>query len=131
MPRAVLLYDGACAFCRKSAARLARRCGEAIELRALQDALRDDPRLAAAEIEQGVRLVESDGRMHVGAGAILRALELAGRWRAAAALYRRAGWFRALAEALYRFVARRRRRECDESCTTATPPQGSSAARRD
>lgn len=120
-PRAVLVYDGGCAFCRKWAARIEARCAPAVAIRTFEDAQREDPRWAGADLDAGVRLLLADGQVHVGAAAILRALELGGRWRVAAWLYRRVRLFRVASDRVYRFVARRRKRDCGTSCGAAAP----------
>ncbi len=73
---AVMLFDGACGFCKYWIERWQARTGERIEYHAYQDAASRYPEIAAPEFERAVQLVESNGRVTSGADAVFRALEL-------------------------------------------------------
>jgi predicted DCC family thiol-disulfide oxidoreductase YuxK len=106
----VLIYDGDCGFCRYWLARVRRHVGERMEYIAFQDPqvpLRF-PDLSIKRLKESVHFVASDGKVHHGARAVFEALALGGmklpirayRWIPGGAL---------LSEAVYRFVARRRK----------------------
>jgi len=108
-PSDVLLYDGACALCRRSAAALLRRVPrgslEAVSFRE-PGVLDRFPGLGRESCERALQVVRSDGRVFSGAEAVVQALRR-----------RPAGWLlkayylpglRQAAEAAYSAVAGRR-----------------------
>ncbi|MDH3196837.1 MAG: alpha/beta fold hydrolase [Candidatus Krumholzibacteria bacterium] len=107
--RPVLVYDGACAFCRRALERIRRRAGDRIEYAPYQEAAARFPSIPRREFERAVQLVDLDGTATAGAEAILRAYALSGR-RAGLWMYRHFPGFRWMAERIYDWVARYRGR---------------------
>lgn len=105
----VILYDGACALCRRAARRLARSLPSPTATRSFREAgaLRRFPRLDVAAAESAIQLVREDGMVFAGAEALVQALR--GRWYGR--LLRVYYWVplvRRAADAGYAWVARRR-----------------------
>jgi predicted DCC family thiol-disulfide oxidoreductase YuxK len=77
LPHAIVLYDGACAFCVRSVQRLRRFVPRAaIEYRSFRDegALDGLAGVSAEACDRALHLLEVDGRVFVGAEAIVRVL---------------------------------------------------------
>lgn len=108
----VVLFDGHCPFCTAQAARLRgwSANGAAIETVDFQrdGALERFPTLTHAECMAAMRLVAPDGRIFAGAEAVARLL--ATRWYGIVAFVYYVPIVRALCEALYAAVAKRRYR---------------------
>lgn len=104
----VLLYDGACRLCRRTAARISPLLpGDTATLSFREaGALRRFPRLDVAACESAIQLVRKDGVVFAGAEALVQALR--GRWygRMLRAYYLPP--IRRAADALYGAIARRR-----------------------
>lgn len=108
----VVIYDGDCAFCRESVERLKRRdVAGVFEFTPWQaDHIEDRfPQLRSASLDEGMRLIEPDGSVYVGADAAHRIARELPRWRRFAWLYRLPGmsW---LARKVYAWIAARRHR---------------------
>jgi predicted DCC family thiol-disulfide oxidoreductase YuxK len=123
--RDVLLYDGACTFCTRWAARLLRWL-PAGEIDALSfrepGALARFPGVSAERCERALQLVRADGRVFEGAEGLVQALRRR-RWGLFARAYYAPG-IRQLADAAYRLTARNRFRlggGCAGAC--AAPPR--------
>ena len=106
--RALLIFDGDCAFCRRWVARWQRVVGDRVEPVPSQ---RDDlavrfPELTRAQLDSAVHFIEPDGRVTRGAEAVFRSL--AGVWRWPLWLYEHLPGCAAFSEFTYRFVARHR-----------------------
>ena len=104
---AVLLYDGACAFCAYWVRYWARLGGADIRFSPFQQDTELAARIGEAECRAAIQLVEPDGLHSAGAAAAFRVLALAGMpllW----CLYRRMAVFRRVTEGVYRAVANRR-----------------------
>lgn len=110
MDRPVLIFDGACGFCRRSVGRARRITGDRIEYLAQQDAAcaRRFPQLEGERLAESVHLVECDGRVSRGARAMFRAVAVNPRWSWLLRRYERWVWFARSSEAIYRWVARHR-----------------------
>lgn len=104
----LMLWDGDCGFCKRSAQRLQRRTGDQIDYAAYQTMLARFPEIPEAELEKAVHLVEPDGGIYHSAEAIYRALAHAPGWRWTNRLYEKSSLFRALSEWGYRRVANNR-----------------------
>lgn len=104
----VLLYDGACRLCVDSAGRLARALPNSTDTRSFRDldALRSFPGLDPSRCELALQLVREDGTVFEGVEAIVQALRR--RWYGPALLAYYLPGVRAIADAAYRAVARRR-----------------------
>ncbi|MBI3099889.1 MAG: DUF393 domain-containing protein [Planctomycetes bacterium] len=113
----VLLYDGHCAFCRREAARLERWGGGRLRVRSFRDpgVLDPYPGITPAACEQAMQTVESDGRVRVGADAIVRVLSLQPLLAPVGWLYRVPG-LRQFADLAYQLVARNRFRLFGTNC---------------
>jgi predicted DCC family thiol-disulfide oxidoreductase YuxK len=107
--RDVLLYDGACAFCSRWAARLLRWLPagsvEALSFRE-PGALERFPGVTPERCERALQLVRADGRVFQGAEAAVQALRHR-RWGRLAFAYYLPG-ARQAADAVYRLAARNR-----------------------
>ena len=116
--RPVVLYDGACPFCRTQVARLLRWVGpDAIEALDLNDASVASrfPGLSREALLAAMHLVEPDGRVFTGFHAVVRAVRSRPVLGRVALLYYVPG-IRQLAELLYRAVAKRRVRQLSGKC---------------
>lgn len=123
-PPLVVVYDGACRFCRAQMGWIARRAAAGdFEFVPSQSAelLTRFPQLRGEEFNAGLRLVAADGGVQRGADAVYRIARRLRGWRWVALLYRVPGltW---LARRAYALVAARRYRlagRCAESCAVA------------
>ncbi len=126
----VLVYDGECNFCRRSVDRIRRRDRQALfeyVPRQTPGVEERFPRLAEGDFNTGVRLIEPDGSIHVGADAIYRVARRLSPWRFVAWIYR-VPILTQIFRWMYAWVARNRYRlagRC-ESGSCAIP--GASAA---
>ena len=118
-PRSVLLYDGACPFCRRTSARLLKwtKPGAVTPVDFnLPGALEPYPSITLDDCMHAMHFVTPDGRVYRAFEAGVRALMTRPWIRPIAALYYLPG-LRQLCEAIYRQIARRRTRCTDESCS--------------
>jgi predicted DCC family thiol-disulfide oxidoreductase YuxK len=106
--RALLIYDGDCAFCRYCVDYARALNTGVLDFEPLQDAAVRYPEIPESEFRRAVFLIEAGGRTHAGAAATFRALALL-RHPLAWWLYRWLPGFSRCAEAAYRFVAAHRR----------------------
>ncbi|MGH7162892.1 MAG: lipase maturation factor family protein, partial [Planctomycetota bacterium] len=104
MDAPVLLYDGACGFCRRSVERMRARTGDRVSYEPYQTAAARFPEVPVQECRRAIQLIEADGSRAQAADAFFRALAHGGK-RSGLLLYRRLPGFALLAEALYRLVA--------------------------
>ncbi len=104
----VLLFDGACAFCRRRVDGLRARVGDAVAFEPYQRASWSG--IPEADLAREVHFVDGNGEVSKGAEAILRARAAARRGSALLWMYRRLPGFAAISEAVYAWVARRRGR---------------------
>jgi predicted DCC family thiol-disulfide oxidoreductase YuxK len=121
VPRAVVVYDGACAFCRRQVDWIRARSGDQFEFVPRQDPalLARFPALNHAGLESGMRLVLPDGAVAVGADAVYQIARRLRGWRWPALAYRVPG-LNLLARSAYAWIAKNRYRfaHCsDDSCT--------------
>jgi predicted DCC family thiol-disulfide oxidoreductase YuxK len=105
----VLLYDGACAFCRRAAGTLARSLPHETATSSFRDpgALGRFPGLDATRCESALQLVRKDGAVFSGVEALVQSLRR--RWYGPLLRAYYLPGLRSLADAIYRAVARRRR----------------------
>ena len=106
--RPLLVYDGACNFCRRWIERWRARTGSAVDYEPYQEAAGRYPAIAEETFKQSVVLILPDGTMVTGARAVLATLTLAGKGRWSMALYERVPGFAPAAEMAYGFIARNR-----------------------
>ncbi len=108
--RTLLLYDGECRFCRRSALMMAHGAGERVRILPAQSGAGTSYGICADRRPNEVTLIENNGKILHGAAAIFRLMNLQGS-RAGELLwwfYRKVGIFRAFAEWGYRIIARMR-----------------------
>ncbi len=106
--RPLLIYDGDCAFCVCSIARLRKLTGNAIAYRPYQEAADGFPGISIEEFRRAVQLIGSDGKVSSGAEASLLALAAAPRHGIWIKLYRSLPGFAWCAESVYAFVSTHR-----------------------
>lgn len=108
--RPLLLYDGACAFCRRQARRLETVTRGDVAIAPYQEAAGAFPQIPPEEFEKRVYLIDAAGRVYAGAHAVYKALATRRSRRASLWCYEHVPGFAAVAEWGYRFVARHRGR---------------------
>ena len=108
--RSVIVYDGACAFCRRQVARI-RDCerGSSFEYlpRQTPGIEKRFPRLAEGDFNSGMRLISPGGQIFVGADAVYEVVRALPGWRRFAWLYRLPA-VHALARRAYTWIAAHR-----------------------
>jgi len=113
----VLIYDGDCRFCTRSAKRWERSAGGRIDFIPSRDpqVRQRFPEIPAREYELWVILIERDGKVYRGAEAVFRARAANGNgwllW-----MYEKIPGFRSLSERGYRMIAERRHCRSKQSC---------------
>jgi len=123
-----VIYDGECAFCRRSVERIRRLDRrDRFEYVPSQspDLLARFPQLARHDLNSGMRVVLPGGTAHAGADAVYQIARRLPRTAWFAWLYRVPG-ARWLARRAYAWVAARRHRfalQCDDSCRADGPPR--------
>jgi len=117
----VVLYDGACPFCRRSAAALLRLAeGDLVSVSFREPgALGRFPGVDPAACERALQLVRADGRVFAGAEGVVQALRRRPLGWALRAYY--LPGLRRAADAVYAAVARRRLR-LGEGCGAGGEP---------
>ncbi|HUL51907.1 MAG TPA: lipase maturation factor family protein [Opitutaceae bacterium] len=106
--RPLLLYDGACTFCRRWIDRWQAAAGDRLDLVPAQAVADQYPEIPAADFDRAVQLIDTAGLVSSAAGAIFRARALALRRTWLLAAYERLPGFAPVAEAVYRLVANHR-----------------------
>jgi lipase maturation factor 1 len=104
----VMLYDGGCAFCGRWVQRWRHSTGDAIDYQPYQEAAARFPQIAPDAPGRAVHLIEPDGRVTRGAGAVFRAWALANHRRWPWWLYQKFTAFAAVSEGVYAVVAAHR-----------------------
>ena len=107
----LVIIDGDCGFCRRTAERMREITGERVDYAPSQEVGGDFPSILPEEFTREVKLVEPDSRITGGAEAVCRMLFVGGKspwsgfplWS-----YRKVPGARRAAEAGYRFVAEHR-----------------------
>ena len=107
-PRPLLVWDGDCGFCARWVRRLQKRAGPRLDTSPYQEIVTRFPEVGEGAFAEAVHLIESDGRVSRGAEAVFRALRDVRPWALGWRCYKKCRAFRALSEALYRWVARNR-----------------------
>lgn len=106
--QALLLYDGECRFCCRSAAKMAHDAAEKVLTLPVQSGAGIKYGICAERRPNEVTLIDSNGKMYQGAAAIFLLMNLQGN-RAGRLLwcfYRKVGLFRVFAGWGYRIIAR-------------------------
>lgn len=104
----VVLYDGACAFCRAQAERVRRIAAGRLRVEPLQRALADLPWVDPDDAIRALQLVDRDGRSYAGAAAIVRLVRLTRPTLGWLLLPYHLPGVRTLADRAYAYVADRR-----------------------
>lgn len=109
MTRPVLVFDGACGFCRKWIERWRDLSGDSVQYMPSSEAEALHPEIPLEEFDRAVQLIRPDGSRASGAEAVLEiTAPHAFSARAGLALYKRSRLFAGLSEGAYAFVARHR-----------------------
>ncbi|RMH41559.1 MAG: DUF393 domain-containing protein [Deltaproteobacteria bacterium] len=106
--RPLLVWDGDCGFCRRSAERIAHQVGGRLDTAPYQRVADRFPDIPVDSFRAAVHLIEPDGRVFTGAEAIYRALALRPGGGALHWCYRRLPGFAAASDLGYQFVANHR-----------------------
>jgi predicted DCC family thiol-disulfide oxidoreductase YuxK len=104
----LFVYDGDCGFCRGWVERWRQRTGDRVVYAPFQEVADRFPSISVEAFRAQAHLIEPDGRVARGAEAVFHALSYAPRGGWLLAAYRRVPGFAAVAEAVYRWVARHR-----------------------
>jgi predicted DCC family thiol-disulfide oxidoreductase YuxK len=106
----LLIYDGDCNFCKFWILRWQRFTRGRVEYLASEDArvAEQFPELPRERFDESVQFIETDGRVYGGAEAVFRSLNYGPAGGVASWVYEGLPGFAAVAEGLYRFVAKRR-----------------------
>ncbi|HMD36543.1 MAG TPA: DCC1-like thiol-disulfide oxidoreductase family protein, partial [Vicinamibacterales bacterium] len=107
MVKPILVFDGACGFCRFWIERWRCRTGDRLEFQPYQsdEVARRFPDLPRERCRRAVQLVEPDGAVREGAAAVFRALATCGGPRIGWFAYEHVPRFAPLSERAYRLVA--------------------------
>ncbi len=106
--RPVVLYDGACGFCKIWIEYWKRLTGDRLEYAASQERGAEFPQIAPEDFAKSVQLVAPDGAVSSGAKAVYGALEHAGGKGWLKTAYEASPAFAAVSEAGYRTIAAHR-----------------------
>jgi lipase maturation factor 1 len=108
-PKPLLIFDGACHFCRRWIERWRELTAGRIEYAAFQEVAGRFPEIPPETFERAVQFIETDGTVFSAAEAVFRSLghKRGRKWMIW--YYERVPGFAALTEAAYRLVARHRR----------------------
>jgi predicted DCC family thiol-disulfide oxidoreductase YuxK len=104
----LLVFDGDCGFCRFWVRRLQGRIGDRIDYAPSQEAAGRFPEIPPEAFARSVQLIDAEGNVHAGAGAIFHALALGPSKGLLLRLYRHLPGFAAASEGAYRLVASHR-----------------------
>lgn len=104
-----MLWDGECGFCRRWILRWQRITGERVDYHPWQTLYSRFPEITPSEFEEAVFFVDIDGSVTSGAAAVLRALAEHPERKVLYRWYQKSPAFAAVAEWMYRRVAKNRR----------------------
>ena len=105
MPRAVLLWDGDCRFCRRFAMRWQKLLADQVEFAPYQSRQAQYPQISAEQFQRTIHFIDEDGRVSRGAGAVFSCLSKLPQYRVWWLLYRKFFIFRWISELAYRVIA--------------------------
>lgn len=108
LDRPVLIWDGACGFCRRALLHMVAQLGDRVRYLTLQTATQYFSGLERRDLLRAVHFIEPDGRAFVGAAAVFRAYSWRPQGSFLMGIYRRSSIFAALSEWVYRQVATHR-----------------------
>lgn len=104
----MMVWDGACGFCRYWVVRWQKITGEAVTYRPYEAVAEKFPDIEIKTFQRAVRFIEKDGSIYSGAGAAYRAFTYATKWGWIWKIYRDQKWFRTLSDATYDLIAKHR-----------------------
>src|SRR5262245_26985643 len=106
--KALMIYDGECAFCRYWIQHWQWRTGEKLNYAPFQEAAPAFPDIRCEAFAESVHLIEPDGHVYAAAEAVARALGKSPGGRAYFWIYRFVPGACSVSEWAYRLIARRR-----------------------
>jgi len=106
--RPVMIYDGACGFCKRWIARWQNWTGTAIDYQPYQRAATNFPEISIDAFRRAVHLVEPDGKITRGAAAVFRSLALSNYLRWPQRAYQSVPGFAAICDAIYATIVAHR-----------------------
>ena len=106
--RALIIFDGQCAFCRRWVERAKSITGDEVDYEPYQQAAPRFPQINPTAFGKAVHLIEPNGQISRGAQAVFLALRLGGRYPWLARFYDFLPGFAAVTEAAYHLVAAHR-----------------------
>jgi predicted DCC family thiol-disulfide oxidoreductase YuxK len=106
----LMIYDGECAFCRKWIGRWHNVTEDRIDYAPSQEVASRFPEIPESDLKGAVQLILPNGEVFSGAAAAFKTLALSGRGAWLFKLHCRVRLFAILADALYAFIARRRKK---------------------
>jgi predicted DCC family thiol-disulfide oxidoreductase YuxK len=106
--RPVMLYDGNCSFCRRTAFYMRGLTRRQVDFASYHTAQRHFPEIDLRYLAEEVKLVAPSGYVYSGAEAVFKALHYGHRWEWLFSLYEALPPFRWISEMVYRHVARNR-----------------------
>lgn len=104
----LLTWDGDCGFCHYWMLRWKLITGENVDYRPYKEAAKNFPDIEYKYFKQAVRLIDIDGRIYDGPGAVFRAFEYGSKYRWIMPLYRRIRLFEWVVDHFYSIVSRNR-----------------------
>ena len=104
-PKAVMIFDGTCRFCRLWIGRWKEMLDERVEFIPAQESGTRFPQVSSADLKSAVHLVLPDGKVLSGAHAVFQSLALAPGNGWLLRLYQKVPGVKPLSELAYRFVA--------------------------
>jgi len=108
MTKPILIFDGACNFCRRWILRWQQSTGDRVDYAPFQEVGGRYPQISKEQFETSVQLMEPDGGHYRGVEAVFRTLAYAPRKRWMVGAYRTIPGVRLITEWFYRLVASHR-----------------------
>ena len=108
-PKALLIWDGECLFCRRWIERWQEITGDEVDYVASQNAGHGFPEITPDQFERSLIFVESDGTVFCGAEAVFRSLRYRVSRKCLSWSYENVPGFAAVSESFYNIIASNRR----------------------
>jgi predicted DCC family thiol-disulfide oxidoreductase YuxK len=108
-PKALLIWDGDCHFCRRWIERWQEITGDKVDYRASQNIGDRFPEIPREQFERSVIFIESDGRVSCGAEAVFRSLRCRSSRKWLSWSYQHLPGFATVSEGVYNIIASNRR----------------------
>lgn len=108
----VLIFDGDCGFCLRWIGRWRRWVGDRLDYVPIEEAVRRFPSLWSQDLHGAIRLIDTEGVVHVGMDALCLSLAVKGRWywKIPLWVYQTIPGAAFFGERIYHFIARNRHR---------------------